>query len=110
MIKATIKPRPIVEALDSQGLPCLRAAMTVSDLPHEERGHALQSCGPMLSQAIGAPIVSQLRYGTPVHLAFGMTRAQAKNHPQKKLLLTSGCDVLLDYCALFEMPSHRITE
>lgn len=96
------KALPIVEALDGQGFPRTREARYISDLPHEERKQALAACGPTLSQAIGAPIVAPVRFGTPVHLAFGLTRPQAKNHPQRDLLLTPGCDLSLSYCPLYE--------
>lgn len=91
------------EALDAQGLPNLRPALTIGELPTaEERQAALVEATPVIADKIGMPPVGVLKFALPVFSAFeGMTRAKAKHHPDEKLLLTQGCDVPLDFCPSF---------
>jgi len=98
--------RPDYEALDTQGFPYIRAARVVGELPTpEERGAALQAATVEISDRLQLKAQKEICFGTPVHLAFGMTRQQAKNHPQAELLLKKGDEVPLDFCPLYERAS-----
>lgn len=91
--------RPIYEALDRQGIPYLRPAEVVGELPHEARKNALIEATPSIAAKIGIEYVRPVNHGTPVFCAFeNMTRNKAKQHPQAKLLLALGTDVSLDFC------------
>lgn len=93
--------RPIYEALDAQGLPNLRPALTIGELPtSEERQAALVEATPAVADKVGMQPVGVLKFALPVFSVFeGMTRAKSKHHPEEKLLLTQGSDVSLDFCA-----------
>lgn len=93
------------EAIDKQGLPYEREALTVGELPSQQVRHALDSAKPALEAAVGLPVVAQIKFGVPLHNAFGMTRAQAKNHPQRDLVLKNGFELSLDLCAAFAKPA-----
>lgn len=94
-------PRPVIEALDRQGFPYEREALYVGELPHDKIRLALDSAVERLEAEIGRKPSGPLKYGLPVHTAFGMTRPQAKNHSMSKLLLTPAAELSLDYCAVF---------
>lgn len=98
---SVLMPRPMYEALDGQGLPYERPARCVGELPSELAKDALAACLARLAERIGQPASSALKLGLPVHTAFGLTRAQAKNHRCKDLLLTPAAELSLDFCALF---------
>lgn len=95
--------RPMYEALDAQGLPYLRPALTIGELPTPaERLTALVEATSGIAAKVGLQPVGVLKFALPVFTAFeGMTRAKAKHYPDEKLLLTQGCDVSLDFCASF---------
>lgn len=90
--------RPNFEALDRTGLPLIREAKTIGELPPPNAPQALQEATETIATRLGVPSHHPIALGTPVHLAFKMTRAQSKNHPQAKLLLLSGSEVSLDLC------------
>ena len=91
-------PRPQYEALNSQGFPYMRLAQVIDELATpEERITALKEAGAEISDLLQLPLLKPINYGTPAHLAFGLTRNQAKAHAQVKLLLTHGCDVPLQF-------------
>lgn len=93
--------RPMYEALDAQGRPYVRPALTIGELPTpEERKGALVEATAGIAAKIGMQPVGVLKFALPVFSAFeGMTRAKAKHSPDEKLLITQGCDVSLDFCA-----------
>ncbi len=94
--------RPDYEALDAQGLPYLRAAKTVGELPTpESRAAALAEASQALGDKLGLTVHKTISFGAPTHLAFNMTRAQAKNHAQASLLLTKGEGLSLDHCPTY---------
>ena len=94
--------RPMYEALDAQGLPYLRPALTIGELPTpDERKAALVEATSGIAAKVGMQPVGVLKFALPVFSAFDMTRAKSKHYPDEKLLLTQGCDVSLDFCASF---------
>ena len=92
--------RPMYEALDTQGIPYLRQAEFVHELPTaEDRLSALAEATPVIAERLKIKQIDRVKVGTPVFCAFeGMTRASAKNHREAKLLLTHGGDVPLLFC------------
>lgn len=91
--------RPNYEALDGQGLPYIRQARVVGELPTpSDRLVALASASKTLAGRLHLQLHQSIRFGTAVHLAFGLTRQQAKQHSEAKLLLTRGDDISLDQC------------
>lgn len=91
--------RPVIEALDEVGRPHLRMARVVDDLPSaEERRAALELATMAVARQLGIPAVTKIGFGSPVHVAFGLTRPQAKQHDAHALLLTLGALLSLDYC------------
>lgn len=98
--------RPDYLALDSQGLEYLRKAREIGELPTPEaRMAACVEAAGEIARQLGVTAPPTIKFGVPVFQSFGMTRPQAKNHPNAKLLLTPGCDVSLDYC-----PSYARSE
>ena len=94
--------RPYYEALDAQGLPYIRPARVAGELPTpSDRSAALEEASHELSQRFGKKLDKCIGFGTPVHLAFNMSRAQAKNHPDEALLLSKGAALSLDHCASY---------
>lgn len=94
--------RPNYEALDGQGLPYVRPARVISELPSSDaRRNALDSATLDIAKRLQSLAIRQIGFGTPVFIAFGLTRQQAKVHEQAKLLLTMGCDLSLDFCPEF---------
>lgn len=92
--------RPQYEALDAQGLPYLRAAQVVGELPTPgDRLAALVEATASIAKKTGLNAVKPIPFGAPVFTAFdGMNRPKAKHHVESKLLLTMGDDVDLAYC------------
>lgn len=91
--------RPDYEALDGQGLPYVRPARVVGELPSpEERFVALESATQEVAKLLQINAQRRIPFGGPVFVAFGLTRPQAKNHAQAQLLLTTGDSLSLDYC------------
>ncbi len=91
--------RPDYLALDSQGLEYLRKAREISELPtREDRLAACVEAAAEIARQLGVAAPPAIKFGVPVFQSFGMTRPQAKNHPNAKLLLTPGADLSLDYC------------
>jgi hypothetical protein len=94
--------RPKYEALDGRGLPYIRLARIVGELPSlEARRSALNSAILEIAKRLQSLATHQIGFGTPVFITFGLTRPQAKVHEQAKLLLTMGCDLSLDFCPEF---------
>jgi hypothetical protein len=94
--------RPDYEALDGQGLPYVRTAKIVGELPTPEcRTAALKEASEALGRKLGLKVHRTISFGTPSHLAFNMTRPQAKNHAEARLLLTKGEDLSLDHCPTY---------
>lgn len=90
--------RPDYVALDAQGAEVKRKAMVIGDLPHQDRGPACVEAAAFIAQQLGMNAPERIHFGTPVFTAFKLTRPQAKNHEQAKLLLTHGHEVSLGYC------------
>lgn len=89
--------RPIYEALDASGLPYEREAVVVGELPTpRDRLKALETATGRLATALGMKARRTISLAVPVHVAFGMTRAQAKHHSESDLLLKTGEDLTLD--------------
>lgn len=92
--------RPHREALDARGLPLPRPAAVVGELrTAEERRAALESATLAIARQLLTPAQRRIGFGTPVHVAFGMSRQQAKGHVRAELLLTKGDAIPLDYCS-----------
>ena len=90
---------PIVECLDSVGRPYLRPARVVGELlDREQRITALEMATLNVARELGLTAVRRIGAGVPTHVAFGLTRPQAKAHAARKLLMTAGTDLPLDYC------------
>jgi hypothetical protein len=95
--------RPEYIALDSQGIEYTRKAIAIHELPTvEERLNASVEAAVEVSRQLGLPCPKQIKLGVPVFQSFGMTRPQAKNHLQSKLLLTPGSDLSLDLCISYQ--------
>ncbi len=93
---------PDYEALDGRGLPYVRPAQCIGELPTpDERGRALEAATYEIARTLNTVAQRRVGFGTPVHVAFGMTRQAAKNHPQAKLLLLKGDAVPLSVCGCF---------
>lgn len=91
--------RPNYEALNRQGIPCIRVAQIVGELPTpDERSRALDSATQQVAKMLSSVATRRIPFGAPVFVAFGLTRPQAKNHAYATLLLTKGEDLSLDYC------------
>lgn len=91
--------RPDVEALDGHGLPYVRQAKIVGELPTPNARLAALDSGTLEgAKILNLAAVRRIPFGGPVFIAFGITRPQAKNHPKAQLLLTTGYDLSLDYC------------
>jgi len=92
--------RPQYEALDKIGLPYIRPARVVGELPTPgDRLSALAEATTAIAEKTGLTAIKAIPFGAPVFSAFaGMTRPKAKHHVDSKLLLTMGDDVSLDYC------------
>ena len=93
---------PDYEALDGQGLPYVRPAQCICELPTpQERGRALESATMEIARVLNSVAQRRIGFGTPVHIAFGMTRQAAKNHAHAKILLMKGDAVPLSWCGCF---------
>lgn len=91
--------RPGFETFDAQGLPYLRPAAIVAELPSPEaRALAVNEACATLAASLGLKAHKAIGPTNPVHLAFNMTRAQARNNANARLLLASGADLALDLC------------
>lgn len=91
--------RPHYEAANSQGLPYIRLAKIVGELPNsDDRLRALDSATQQVARLLNSVATRRIPFGAPVFVAFGLTRPQAKNHAQATLLLTRGQDLSLDFC------------
>lgn len=89
--------RPLFEGEDSMGLPETRPAQTIGELPAgEEQERALQAATQALASRLQASVHQRLSLDRPVHVALGLTRNQAKVHPEVAILLMQGRDLSLD--------------
>ena len=95
---------PEYEALDGRGLPYVRPAKCIGELPtQDERVRALEAATLEMARRLNSSAQRRIGFGTPVHVAFGLTRQQAKNHEQASLLLMKGDVLPLGLCgALYE--------
>lgn len=100
--------RPEYEALDGNGLPHIREARVVHELPTPEaRGDALRSATQSIAQLLQITARRTIPFGAPVFVAFGLTRPQAKAHKLAQLLLTKGEDLSLDHCPQYNTVMSR---
>lgn len=90
--------RPFYEALDDAGRPVLREAKVIHDLDHKDRRAALDSAANEITKQMGVASVAPIKFGLPVFVAFGMTRAQAVRHEHSSVLLVAGIDIGLEWC------------
>lgn len=87
------------EALDGTGLPYMRDARVIDELPTPEM--RLQACAEAtaeIGKLLGLKPTRRIPYGAPIYEAFGLTRPQAKAHPKAALLLQFGCALDLEHC------------
>ena len=95
-------PRPDYEATDSLGIPFIRKANLIGELPDlAARASALQEATATLAKILGLTAKSAVKFGTPVFCAFGLNRNVAKRHPHSTLLLKQGHELSLDLCASY---------
>ena len=95
-------PRPDYEATDSLGIPYIRKANLIGELPDlAARASALQEATATLAKILGLTAKSAVKFGTPVFCAFGLNRNVAKRHPHSTLLLKQGHELSLDLCASY---------
>lgn len=94
--------RPNYEALDGQGSPYNRPAKVVGELPTSEVDAALTAATHEVAKLLNITAQRRIPYGAPVYVSFGLTRPQAKNHAQCKLLLTVGHELSLNYCPQYK--------
>lgn len=96
-------PRPNFEAIDKHGLPYLRKAQLIGELPTNMAYPALQQATEKISDLIGKKPANTICYGSPAYCAFsGMTRNVAKSHQLSKILLSRGESLSLDLCDGFD--------
>ena len=101
-----VKPIPMYEALDKHGAPYMRLAKRIHELPEaKERKDALHEATASVAQRIGLQPKKDIAFGTPVFIAFGLTRQQVKHMPETTLLLQTGSDLSLALC-----PSYGAVE
>lgn len=97
VVGPALLPRPPYEALDGVGLPYMREARTIDELPLDARIEALKAATETIANQTGLVVERTIHLGTPAFTAYrGMHRAAAKNHPHAKILLTAGGDLSLD--------------
>tara|TARA_R110001592_G_scaffold47952_5_gene151526 strand:+ start:2452 stop:2742 length:291 start_codon:yes stop_codon:yes gene_type:complete len=89
--------RPLYEALDKQGMPYIRPAKTVGELPHSHCRAALDKAIESLSDTVRLTHTKPLAYGMPVYHSFGLNHREAARHIHAKLLMTKACDLNLDF-------------
>ena len=94
--------RPLYEALDRQGLPYMRPAKVIGELPTADVAAATDSATQQIAKMLNMSAVRCIQYGAPVFVAFGLTRNQAKQHSLADLLLTRGDEVPLDHCPVYD--------
>ena len=104
------------EALDLAGLPYLREAITIHELPVDQRKQALDKMGKVIEKEVGMRYCEKftvrsgsygLCFGIPLYEHFAITRNQAKDHPKSYLLLRYCQDLPL---ALLNEYKAAITE
>jgi hypothetical protein len=83
----------LYEALDGQGLPYLRPARIIDELPHGQRLFNMHKASQALAAKIELKLVQPAHYGRPVYHAFGLNLAAAKKHKHSALLLLLGSDL-----------------
>lgn len=93
--------RPMYEAHGNGGLPVMREAQVVAELPQESHAQALAEAGKVMEEMLGINMKRAIRTGQPVHLAFGLTRNQAKQHSDARLLLADGGSLSLALTSSF---------
>lgn len=97
-VRRTSVVPPDYEALNSHGSPYVRPATLIGELPISDIPPALQSATACLAMLVERPQLRTIAFGTPAYEAFGLTRAQARAHPQAALLLTKGDSLPLRRC------------
>lgn len=99
----TKKSRPPFEAIDDIGLPYVRKAQLIGELPSDEVKEALAEATAAVAKLVGVEPCGTIKYGTPAFLAMrGMNRNIAKRSAQSSVLLVCGCDLSLDLCESYE--------
>lgn len=81
--------------LSSQDSSLHRHPATIGDLPHDKRLSALDGATYDAARTLGMPACRRIPFEASVHVAFGLSKAQAKAHIHSKLLLTRGRDLTL---------------
>lgn len=80
----------------------MRHALVIGELPVEARADALRESTEAIANKAGLVAVKTIPFGAPVFTAFeGMNRPKAKQHILSKLLLATGDDVSLGFCATY---------
>ena len=91
--------RPDYVALDGQGLNYARPSETIDELATPaDRMAALETATHEVARRLQMTALHQIKFGTPVFVAFGLTRNQAKTHAFSDLLLKLGSSLSLDCC------------
>lgn len=91
--------RPDYVALDGQGIDYVRPAHTIDELATPaDRMAALETSTHEVARRVQMTALHQIKFGTPVFVAFGLTRNQAKTHAFSELLLKHGASLSLDCC------------
>lgn len=98
-----MKQRPDFEALDRHGIPCIRKARVIGELPSGQVAEALKEATQRLSLLVGIDAIATVKYGTPAFVALkGVTRNIAKQSPHAQMLLKRGDELPLDLCPSYE--------
>lgn len=93
--------RPLYEGLDQVGYAVLRPAWSIWELPTPaSRLQACEEATGEIARMLGLSARRLIAFGLPAHAAF-MIAPEARNHPQRQLLETRGCDLSLDLCPLY---------
>jgi hypothetical protein len=91
---------PEYEAVDAMGLPFLRPAVRVEELPLDMRAQALAGAAGGLASLVGLPLLRSMPFGAPAFVGFGLSRNQSKHRDHAALLLLPGCELPLWLCGV----------
>lgn len=93
--------RPLYEALDARGVPYMRPARVIGELPTaNDRAAALAEALPHVEAIVGQKAVCGLKFGCTVATSFMKDRL-ARRHDCAGLLLTKGEGLMLELCPSF---------
>jgi hypothetical protein len=87
------------EAFGQEGA-FIRDARIIGELPNAMRMRACEDATEGVNDLLQIVAQERVAYGTPIYLAYGMTRADASSNPLASVLLLNGEALPLTYCTL----------